>query len=100
MDAREADTEMVVYPLDFYRRSELQWKRRVKASMRSQRDDSSANRGNECCPNCRLRSQHRLCLDTFQAASLNITGCARVATLVGPPVLIRCWLKTAGNRRR
>jgi hypothetical protein len=54
MDGREAETEMVVYPLEFHRHSELQWKRRVKASMRCQRDDPSTNRGNECCPNCRL----------------------------------------------
>jgi hypothetical protein len=36
---------MVVYPLEFYRHSERQWKHRVKASTRSQRDDASTNRG-------------------------------------------------------
>jgi transposase-like protein len=45
---------MVVYPLEFYRSSELQWKRRVKAAAQSQRDEPSTNRGNETCPNCRL----------------------------------------------
>jgi hypothetical protein len=50
-----ADTEMaVLYPLEFYRRSEQQWKRRVKASTRSEDDKASTIRGNECCPNCCL----------------------------------------------
>jgi hypothetical protein len=44
---------MAVYPLDFYRRSELHWKRRVEAA-ESRRDDPSTNRANERCPNCRL----------------------------------------------
>jgi len=32
MEACRAETEMVIYPLEFYRRSERQWKHRVKAS--------------------------------------------------------------------
>jgi hypothetical protein len=45
---------MVVYPLEFYRRSERRWKHRVKASARSQHDDVPKDRGNEYCPNCFL----------------------------------------------
>ena len=44
---------MVVYPLEFHRSSELQWKRRVKAAAQSRRDEPSTNRS-ESCPNCRL----------------------------------------------
>jgi len=45
---------MVIYPLEFYRRSERQRKHLVKASTRSQHDDAPTNRGNEFCPNCCL----------------------------------------------
>jgi hypothetical protein len=45
---------VVVYPLEFYRHSELKWKRRVKAAARSRRHDPSTKRANESCPNCRL----------------------------------------------
>ena len=37
------------------------------------------------------RPQNHLCLGTFQEASLNIIGNARLVSLVGPVVLIRCW---------
>src|SRR5260221_5764259 len=43
-----------IYPLEFHRRSELQWRHRVKASTRSGDDKASTIRGNECCPNCCL----------------------------------------------
>jgi hypothetical protein len=89
MDGREARTEMVVYPLEFHRHSELQWKRRVKASMRSQRDDPSTTAATNVVQTAAFRSQHHLCPDTFPDASLNIIGCVRLASLVGPVVLIR-----------
>ena len=44
----------VLYPLEFYRRSEQQWKSRVTASTRPEDDTTAANRDNECCPNCCL----------------------------------------------
>src|SRR6266436_2812498 len=44
----------VIYPLEFHRRSERQWRHRVKASTRSGDDKASTIRGNECCPNCCL----------------------------------------------
>ena len=50
MKGWRTETEMVIYPLEFYRRSERQWKHRVKASMRSQHDDALTDRGNEYCP--------------------------------------------------
>jgi len=45
---------MPVYPLDFYRRSELLWKRRVEASVQPRRDAPWIDRANESCPNCDL----------------------------------------------
>jgi hypothetical protein len=54
MEGWRAETEMVIYPLEFYRRSERRWKHRVKASTRSQHDDAPTDRGNEYCPNCCL----------------------------------------------
>jgi hypothetical protein len=46
---------VVLYPLQFHRRADWQWKARVRAVVRSAaRDASAANRGNECCPSCRL----------------------------------------------
>jgi len=54
MEGRRADTEMVIYPLEFYRRAERRWKHRVKASTRSQHDDAPTDRGDEFCPNCCL----------------------------------------------
>lgn len=45
---------VVMYPLEFYRRSERQWKSRVTASTRSKDDAGAANRGIECCPDCCL----------------------------------------------
>src|SRR5260370_36933116 len=44
----------VIYPLEFHRRSERQWRHRVKASTRSGDNKTSTIRGNECCPNCCL----------------------------------------------
>src|SRR4029450_986647 len=38
LDGWRAETEMVIYPLEFHRRSERRWKHRVKASTRSQQD--------------------------------------------------------------
>jgi hypothetical protein len=50
---KKADTEMAVfYPLDFYRRTERRWKRRVKTYERP--EAASPDRGNEWCPNCCL----------------------------------------------
>jgi hypothetical protein len=37
------------------------------------------------------RPQDHWCLGTFPDASLNIIGCARLVSLLGPVVLIRCW---------
>jgi hypothetical protein len=45
---------VVLYPLEFYRRSEPQRKSRVTASTRRADYAASANRGDECCPNCGL----------------------------------------------
>ena len=45
---------VVLYPLEFYRRSEWRRKSRVTASTRSKDDAAAARRGNECCPNCCL----------------------------------------------
>jgi hypothetical protein len=44
------------------------------------------------------RPQNHLCLGTFQEASLNIIGNARLVSLVGPVVFIRCWFKK-GERK-
>ena len=54
MEGWRAETGMVIYPLEFCRRSERQRKHLVKASTRSQHDDAPTNRGNEFCPNCCL----------------------------------------------
>jgi hypothetical protein len=43
---------MVVYPLEFHRRSERQWNHRAKANTRAE-DDKAKSHG-ECCPNCCL----------------------------------------------
>src|SRR5262245_59137772 len=40
----------VLYPLEFFRRSEQQWKSRITASTRPEDDAAAANRDNECCP--------------------------------------------------
>jgi hypothetical protein len=45
---------VVLYPPEFYRRSERQWKSRVRVAARPDDDAASAIRGNECCPNCCL----------------------------------------------
>jgi hypothetical protein len=84
---------MVVYPLEFYRRSERRWKHRVKASARSQHDDVPKDRGNEYCPNCFLPIARPLVSRYLAGASLNIIGCASLVSLVGPVVLIRGWFK-------
>jgi hypothetical protein len=39
------------------------------------------------------RSQDHSCLGSLPDASLNIIGCARLVSLVGPVVFIRCWFK-------
>jgi hypothetical protein len=44
----------VLYPLEFYRRSEQEWKSRVTASTQPEDEAAAANRGDECCPNCCL----------------------------------------------
>jgi hypothetical protein len=44
------------------------------------------------------RPQNHLCLGTFQEASLNIIGNARLVSLVGPVVFIRFWFKK-GERK-
>jgi hypothetical protein len=44
------------------------------------------------------RSQDHWCLGTFPDVSLNIIGCARLVSLVGPVVFIRCWFKK-GERK-
>jgi hypothetical protein len=44
----------VLYPLEFYRRSEQRWKSRVTASARPDDDAAAANGDNGCCPNCCL----------------------------------------------
>src|SRR5260370_17410110 len=45
------------------------------------------------------RPQNHLCLGTFQEASLNIIGNARLVSLVGPVVFIRCWLERRAKVR-
>jgi hypothetical protein len=52
--AKEQAQMAVLYPLEFYRRSDREWKSRVTASARPEDDTAAANRGNECCPNCCL----------------------------------------------
>jgi hypothetical protein len=44
----------VLYPLEFYRRSERQWKSRVTASAQPKDAAAAADRDNECCPSCCL----------------------------------------------
>ncbi len=44
------------------------------------------------------RPQNHLCLGTFQEASLNIIGNARLVSLVGPVVFIRFWFKKGGRK--
>jgi hypothetical protein len=39
------------------------------------------------------RSQDHSCLGSLPDPSLNIIGCARLVSLVGPVVFIRCWFK-------
>jgi len=52
---QKAHGEMVVvYPLEFHRRTNRQWRHRVEAATRSPESDAPPNRGNECCPNCCL----------------------------------------------
>jgi hypothetical protein len=42
--------------------------------------------------------QHHLCPGTFPGASLNIIGCAKLASLIGPVVLIRCWFNKSRRK--
>lgn len=45
---------VVLYPLEFYRRSDRPRKSRLTASTRSEDAAAAATRGGECCPSCRL----------------------------------------------